>query len=458
MRDTGGTLNITVNAAEPKDNKVEAKITVAAADVDKAIKAAYKDIANRYNFQGFRKGKTPRPVIDGIVGREAVLAQASNDVVNQVEPLMLEELDLVPVNQPDFGEDVATVVEGSDFELTCTIEVRPSAELDSYDAPEINMPPEEATEAEVAQQLEQLLSYRATFEDVEEDRAVEADDIVSLTVENVENCEQLAGENRMVQLGQNSLPQELNDALVGMKKGETKEVAWTQEHDHEHDGETEHHVHNFACKVTVEAIKKQVTPELTDELAKSSFGYDTVEELKSGLKEEIENDKKTSLPNLKEDRVVEVAAERLQLDEVPANYTEQIFNELAQSFMNQLQQSGLTLDTYLQMSGISAQSFIDDLREQASERARQSLALDAIARHFGYEATDEDVVAEFTNAGSKDVEADIKSWKDAGRLPAIRDSIKRNKALNWLVDNAKVTIVDEIAERRAAEKSDEAAE
>ena len=89
-------MKITVTAEKPIDDKVAATVTVPAADVDKAIAKTYKDIAKKYNFQGFRRGHAPRPVIDGIIGRESVLAQATNDLLNAVEPMMLEELDVTP--------------------------------------------------------------------------------------------------------------------------------------------------------------------------------------------------------------------------------------------------------------------------------------------------------------------------------------------------------------------------
>ena len=153
-------MKITVTAEQPVDEKLAAKVTVAAADVDKAIAKTYKDIANKYNFQGFRKGHAPRPVIDGIMGREAVLAQATNDLHTAVEPLLLEELDVTPVGRISFGEDPALAAQGSDYAVEATIGVRPSCELESYDAPEVNLPPEEATEAEVDWQGNQLLSYQ----------------------------------------------------------------------------------------------------------------------------------------------------------------------------------------------------------------------------------------------------------------------------------------------------------
>ena len=208
--------------------------------------------------------------------------------------------------------------------------------------------------------------------------------------------------------------------------------------------------------MTVKAIKKAVTPELTDELAKKNFGYETVEKLREAVKEEIEADKKTSLPQLKEDRVVEEMGKRLQLDEVPENYKNEIFNELAQEFLAQLQRQNISLDMYLAARGVKADDFIADLHAQADERARQSLALDAVAKKMGFEATEADVEAEFERAGIEDVKAAVKQWKDQGRLPAIRDSIKRTKALDYLVENAKVTVKDEVAERAEAQKAESA--
>ena len=454
-RDTGGTLKITVTAEKPVDEKMAATVTVASADVDKAIAKTYKDIAKKYNFQGFRRGHAPRPVIDGIIGRESVLAQATNDVLNAIEPMMLEELDVTPVGRVNFGPEDADpefVAQGADYVVTATIGVRPAAELTSYDAPEINLPPDEATEAEIDWQINQLLSYQVTYEDVEEDRAVEPGDIVSVDVENVEGAGHLAGKNRMLVLDGQQIPEQLQEGIVGMKKGEEKAIEWT--HTHVHEGEE--HSHTFSVKVTLNAIKKAVKPELTDEVAKK-FGYDTVDAFKEAVKEEIEGDKKTTIPNLKEDRVVEAVGKLLDLETVPEAYQNEIFNELASEFLAQLQRQNVSLDMFLRARGLKSDDFIADLRVQAEERARQSLALDAVAAKLGVEVSDEDVRAEFEKAGVEDVDASIKEWKDQGRLPAIRDSIRRTKALDWLVENAKVNIVDEVAERAAAaEKSEDA--
>ena len=442
-------MKITVTAAEPKDNKLEATLTVAAADVDAAIKKAYKDIANKYRFQGFRKGKAPRPVIDGLVGKDNVLAEASEDVLNEATPLMLDELDIVPVGQPTYGDEPVLVSEGSDYVVTATISLRPDCELESYDAPEINMPPAEVTEAEVAEQLETLVNYHATYEDAGDDFAASEGDMLTLDIENVENGEDLAGTDRPFMIGSSTVPAAFNDAIKGMKVGETKDVEINVEGDEPK---------TVKVKVTLKSAKKQVIPELDDELAKKGFGYDTVDALKDALKEEIAEDKKAQLPNIKETRVIEKLAESLKLDELPEDYVKQIFDEIAQDFLGQLQRQGLTLDAWLSARRIQINDFLEDLNAQAAERARQSLALDALAKKLGLEATEEDVRKEFEDAGVKDVDASMKEFKDAGRMPAVRETVKRSKAVNWLVENAKVTEVDEIAERRAAREAAKDAE
>ena len=449
-------MKITVTAEKPSDEKMAATLTIPAAEVDAAIARTYKDIAKKYNFQGFRRGHAPRPVIDGIMGREAVLAQATNDLLNAAQPLMLEELDVTPVGRVSFGPEDADpelAQQGSDYVVSATIGVRPACELESYDAPTINMPPEEATEAEIDWQINQLLSYQVTYEDVEEDRAVEPGDVVSVDVENVEGAGHLAGTNRMLALDGQQVPEQLEEGIVGMKKGEEKAIEWTRTHEHE----GEEHSHTFSVKVKLNAIKKAVTPELDDEVTKK-YGYDDVASFRDAVKEEIEGDKKTSLPNLKEDRLVEAVGKLLKLETVPEEYQNEIFNELASEFLGRLQSQGASLDMYLRARGVKTDDFIADLRVQAEERARQSLALDSLAAKLGVEVSEDEVREEFEKAGVEDVDASVEQWRSEGRLPAIRDSIRRTKALNWLVDNCKVNIVDEVAERSAEGEKDADAE
>ncbi|WP_288735326.1 trigger factor [uncultured Enorma sp.] len=437
-------MNIT--ASDVENGILTATVTIPAADVDDAIKKAYRDAAKRYNFPGFRRGKAPRPVIDRMLGEGAVLAIATEDAVNAVAPEILEDLDIVPVKDGEFKVD-AIVKDHEDFTFSVDYKMRPEPALSSYEPVSIEMPPAEVTDAEIDAQINMLLAYQVKFEDVE-DRGVEAEDFVTVDIKDVKNAESLAGEGRAVFVGSGSMPEAVEEGLKGMKAGESKEISWTPE------GED---AEEATVEVTVKSIRARITPELTDELAKETFGFDSVEAMRDAVKLEIEQDKQSRLPGIKESRCVAALAERLELEEMDEDYEQSVFQELGQQFLSNLSARGMSLDQWLQANRLTSEQFISDLHHQADDVARESLALDALARELKIEVTDEDIDAEFERAGVEDVEASKASFVTEGRMPAVRDSIRRSKACDWLVENAQVTEVDEVARAAEAEDSEEGA-
>lgn len=428
-------MNIT--ASDVQDAKLTATVTIPAADVDAAIKKAYKDAANKYRFPGFRAGRAPRPVIDNMLGKEATLAQATNDILAANEPAVLNELDIVPLKEGDYKE-LDLVKDHEDYTYTVTFSLRQSVELNSYEPVEIEMPPAEVTEGEIDAQIEMLMGYHATFEEV--DRPVQNDDYVTAAVKDVKGATRFAGENRMFVVGSENFPTEVNEGLVGMKKDESKEISWTPMGDN---------AEEVTIEVTINNVKERKLPELTDEFVKENFGFDTIAAMRDGVKEELEGDKTSKLPGLKENRAVAALSERLELEKVDEDYEQSVFSELGQTFLQNLSSRGMTLDVWLQASGLTSEAFIADLHRQANDVARESLALDALARHLEIEVSDEDVDKEFVDAGVEDVEASKAQFVADGRMPAVRDSIRRSKAVDWLVENAKVTEVDEYAKKDA---------
>ena len=426
-------MNIT--QSEVQDGKLTATVTIPAADVDAEIKKAYREAAKRYRFPGFRSGKAPRPVIDSALGAEATLAQATNAIIGSNEPKVLDELDIVPVTDGEY-KDIDICKDHEDYTYTVTFKLRQKVELSSYEPVEIEMPPAEVTESEIDAQVDMLLSYHATFEDVE-DRGVEKDDFVTAEIKNVKNAEALAGDSRMVIAGSGNLPSAVDEGILGMKLEETKEISWTPETEGAEEA---------AVEVTVKSIRARKMPELTDEFAKSAFGFDDVAAMREAVKSEIAQDKEAQLPGLKENRAVAKLAERLDLEEVDKDYEQSVFSELGQNFLQSLSARGMSLDTWLQANRISSQDFIADLHHQADDVARESLALDALARELKIEVTDEDIDNEFVRAGVEDPEASKAQFVAEGRIPAIRDSIRRSKACDWLVETAKVTEVDQTAQ------------
>ncbi|QWT18202.1 trigger factor [Collinsella sp. zg1085] len=443
-----------ISASDVQDAKLTATVTIPADEVDAAIKTAFRAAAKQYRFPGFRAGKAPRKVVESMVGKDFVLGQATNEILAKNEPKILNELDIVPLKDANY-QDLESVQDHTDYTYTVEFSLRPAPALSSYDPVSIEMPPAEVTEAEVEAQIELVLDYQSKFVDV--DRAVEDQDFVRVDIKNLENAESFEGENQLLHLGSTSQPKEFDQALLGAKLGDVKEVSWTHEHHHEHDDEHAHeHAHHHKVELTVKAIQVRQAPELSEESVKELFGYDNIAAMREAVKEDLAKDKESRLPQLKENRVVSKLAERLELEEMDADYEQSVFQELGQNFMQNLSAQGINLDMWLQINGLSSDQFIADLHRQAHDVARESLALDALARERAVEVSEDDLVAAFESAGIEDIAASRAEFEAQGRMPGIRDSIRRSKAVDWLVETAEITEVDTFAE--SEDKDEESAD
>lgn len=427
------------SAKRLENNKVEVTVTVDAKDVDKAISSTYRDLAKRYRFPGFRPGHAPRPVIDSQLGRQGVLAESTQKLVDQAEPQVREKEDIVPVGDPSFLEP-ATVEGGKDFVFKVVYGVRPELKLTSFDPVDIVMPHDEATDEEVDQQLETFRGYFGKYEDIE-GRGVQDGDFVYIKCSAPEEYKQLNFENRLYKLGGGMMPEDFDKALLGMKPKDEKKavkVALPQAADAEDDkAEPE----TVELDVTLNRLVEHVLPELDDDFAKDKFGFEGVEAMRAAISKDITSQKKSQLPQLKENRVTGALAKRLEGEPTP-EYVQTVFQELGQNFMNQLSQRGMNLDSYIASNGLSPQQFMADLNRQATDIATESLALDALVAEKGFDCTEEDVDNEFRNSGVEDWESTKKQFLEDGRLPAVRVSIRRNKAIDWLLETAKVEISD----------------
>ena len=300
------------------------------------------------------------------------------------------------------------------------------------------MPSEEATQEDVDIQLHALQDYYNDFETV--DRAAKQGDFVMVRLASTADgapVDSLTNESRLVEIGGPMMPQELTEQFVGMKAGDEKEFDFTTEFDTDLAGKT---IHTTA---TVKEVREKETPALDDEFAKK-VGFDSYDELVEQLKTEITNTKAEQLPRLKESRCVTELSHRIK-DEIPEAYLDFTRENILRDFFNNLQEQGTTFDQFLSSRGITSEQFREDLEQQSREEAEECLALDALFKHLGMEITEEDIEKEFSVTSNP--EATRKAWEDAGRMSIIREAIKRQRATKWLVDNAVVTIDDDVDEK-----------
>ena len=213
-------------------------------------------------------------------------------------------------------------------------------------------------------------------------------------------------------------------------------------------------------------MRTPLPPEVTDEWAKEKLGFEDVADLRNRLAESLTAQKKSMMPGLKERACLNALAERVDV-EAPAAMCAAAETNLLQELFQQLQSSGMSFDSYLEAMGMKADSFKEDIKLQAADTVKQDLALDAWARHFGMDVTDEEVSEEFVKAGVEDPAALEAEWRQMGQLHMVREGVVRTKAVKDLMDKAKVTETKPAAkdekksEKKASKKSakkEEAAE
>ena len=432
-------------------NRARISVTVEKTDITERIKKMYKDLANKYTFPGFRKGKAPRPIIDNMLGKEYARASVTDDVVNGTYPRAIDESGLYPISQPTFDENMELVADKQDFTYSFEIDTKPSFELNSYEPAQIQLPADEATEAEIDSEIDALLEHYFDIVDAPANTKVKEDKYVdikiSATDDNGDPIEAINTESMQYAIGSGQFPSTFDDELIGMKKGETKQ--FTIDMPPQSTAMTASVMGKTATlnfDVEILNVKKKATPELTDLWVKTKLGIDDVATLRQELAEEINSQKSVYIPRMKESRVLADLGARLE-GEVPEGVVEEAESTLLQDFFQQLQRQGSTLDKYLQAQGINANQFRADIKQQAIDVAKQDLALDAWAAHAGLEITDEDVRAEFVKSGASDPTALFEEWKNTGQLYLVRQGLLRQKAVDDAVAQAVVIVAsDEPAE------------
>ena len=433
-------MNTTVERLE--GNKVKVTMIVPAAEVDSRIKETYRELAQKNRFPGFRKGKAPRKVIDSFLGGEYGLALTTDQLVNELFPRAVDAEDIRPIKDADFGDTSELMVEdGKDFVVSAIIEDTPKLELSSYDPVEIELPSEKATEAEIEEQVQAMAEYYFSLEDVE--REAKEKDLATIGIKTTYgelDIPAYTNEDRIYEVGSATLPEEIGSQVIGMKPGESK--AFDFEPSASMLGSVEKQEDaQFHVELELKELREKIYPEINDDFARDTAGFEDLADMRAKMAESIERQKQAIIPRLKEERCGIEIAKRLEGD-VPEEMIASEHQQLLSSFFRDLQRQGMTFDAYLRNAGIDGQKFQDDIKQQATDVVRESLALDALARHMGLEATQEDITEEFVKAGVADPAASQKDWEDNGRMAYIREGIRRSKAGKWVVDNAIVTEVE----------------
>ena len=436
------------------ENKIELTITFSADEVQKKIDNVYKT-AGKTRIPGFRPGKAPRRVLDNYYGGKTYfLAQATEDLIEGNLSIAIDQAGFVPLDKPDLSK-VKIIEEGQDFILTTSFTVRPLLEISSYDPVQIELPGTDPTTEEIDNQIDVMLQYYMDYKDVT-DRPIQEKDLVYLELDvkaGDKIIEALTGENIPYRLNTGSMPADFDEQLIGMKIGEKREFDFKLSPD---DKTWMGDVESAHAAATLHSIKEIAKPELTDEWVKEKLEFDSAQDFRNRIIESLRVRKRNEIEKLKEKLVLEELIARLE-GEPPTILVTQLEQDMYRDFFSSLQENNQTLDAYLLSNNISAEVFRADVKKRATAFAAQGLALDAVARKLGLEATDVEIKDEFISSGAEDPEALYQKWKDNGRLSEIRESLLRIKASKYVVENAEVFEVGKKpTEKKAAKKADKA--
>lgn len=420
---------------ELPENKVRLTVQVPSHDVHHAVEHAATDLAASVKIPGFRKGKVPREVLVRRVGKERLMTEAVESHISGWFWNAAAQSRVRPVEQPEYDFQLPAS-DDVDWEFTATVLVQAKPELPDWTTLEVGAFEPEVPEELVQRELDALQSTVAELVPVE-GRAVASDDTVVLDLVSA------GGETRrdyVIELGRAAVVEEIEQGVVGMNAGDTKEVEF------ELVDETKQSV-----AVTVKEIKEKVLPPIDDELARTASEFETLADLRA----EIESRLGGQIADEAEAQFrADVADALVAASKVDASgpLVDARTRELLRGLARQVEARGIALDSYLAMTGQAPEDLLARLHEEAARSVARELVLEAAADKLEISVSDDEVeavVREQAEALDEDPEPAIAQLRESGRFEALREDLRLRDALDRVASEVK-RIPKELAEAREA--------
>lgn len=427
-------MNVTTEKIE--NHKVVLTIEVPAEELDKGIKAACKSLANRVNIPGFRKGKAPRRILEMNIGKEAILDEAFDRVAQKAFDEVLKQENLDPVDRPQV--DIVTLEEGKDVVFKATITPVPEVTLGEYKGLKVAKDAVEVKDEQVEEQVKNILNHHAKMVDAEEGATVANDDFITLDFKGeVDGVAFAGGEGKdyPLQIGSHSFIDTFEDQLVGLKVGEEKDVNVTFPEEY-HAKDLAGKAAVFHCKIN--SIKHKEMPELTDEFVKASTSYESIEDMKAKLRENIEKNAQREADTKRRNEILKQATDNITVD-IPEVMVENRVSNMIQELSVNLENQGMNLDAYLKYANMDMAKLREQYKESAAIAVKTDLMLDAVAKAEDIKVENADINAEIALLAAtygttpQEVSKIIKKNHSIGNLVA---TVLHKKAANFIIDSA----------------------
>ena len=443
---------MSVQVENLEKNMVKLTIEVPAEELEKAIDAAYKKQKNQISIPGFRKGKVPRAMVEKMYGVEVFYEDAANTLMQQNYPSAVEESGVDIVSRPSI--DVVQIEKGKPFIYTAEVAVRPEVTLGKYMGVTVTKIDTSVSDDEVAEALEQQRNNNARTISVT-DRPVAVGDTAVIDFEGFVDgvaFEGGKGENHPLEIGSHTFIDNFEDQLVGKNAGDEVEVNVTFPEQYQ---AADLAGKPATFKVKINEIKAKELPELDDEFAQDVSDFDTLAEYKESLKKNLEEKKENEAKRTKEDEAVQKIIDKSKMD-IPEAMIDTQCETMIEEFAQRIAQSGLSMDQYLQFSGLTVDGLKEQVRPEALSRIQASLVLEQIAKDENIEVSDDDVNAEIEKmAASYGMEADkLKEYMGDAEKESMKKDLAINKAVELVMSNVK----ERAKAKSKKEKEEEGAE
>lgn len=419
--------------------RVAIEVGFAPEEVAEAIGKAYRRVVHRVKVPGFRPGKAPRAVLEARYGRGILYEEALEILVPAAyhEALRLHAIN--PIDEPEI-EIVEPLEEGKPFVFKATVQVLPPVELGEYKGLRIEKPVPRIEEEEVRRRLEELREEYAELVPAGHEELAYGDFAV-VDLEGYVEGRPLPGgawngytfeikaESRFPFPG-------LAEGMLGMRTGETRTVAVRLPDDY--------YLQEFAgkeaeFKVVLQAIKQKELPALDDEFAKS-LGHGSLAELEETVRTALRRVAEREAEKVFVERLVKKVVENARIEEIPAILIERALDRRYRRFVAWLEERGISVERYLAHLGKTEDEVREEMRPGAEREVREDLVLDAIAKAEGIEPSEEEVNQRLAEVAAsleiKDLDRFRAGLAADGRLRAIKEAMRREKTVKFLVEKA----------------------
>ena len=417
-------------------NMAKLTVEVPAEQFEKALTTAFNKNKSRFNIPGFRKGKAPQAMVEKMYGVEVLYEDAINEALDATYGDAVTESELDVVSRPEI--DVVQVEKGKELIYTATVAVKPEVTLGEYKGIEVEKASAEVSDEDIEAELKKVQEQNSRLITVE-DRAVEDGDQTVVDFEGFVDgtpFEGGKGEDYPLTIGSHSFIDTFEEQLIGKNIGEECEVNVTFPE--------EYHAKELAgkpavFKVTVKEIKRKELPELNDEFAGEVSEFVTLEEYKNDVKAKLSLTKQKEAATENENHVVDKVVENATMD-IPEPMIDSQVNNMVNDYARRMQSQGLSLEQYMQFTGMTIDTLKEQMKPQAVKRIQTRLVLEAIVKAENITVSDEAVEKEIADmAESYKMEvAQIKEYMGENGIEQMKEDLAVQEAVDFLVAEAKL--------------------